>query len=141
MNLEDLGKHILFVEGAGQALSADGDLRGPTSITPKRIAAYDQLLASAWRPDRRIVRRLLRDDKGVPAAQLDLMTDLIMGQAMADEAAVASEAPYAETHSTGEVEIEVDDEVSRCLHENQRAGETISDTIMRLLREREGDRQ
>jgi hypothetical protein len=74
----DQWKHILFVEGAGQALSAKGYMHGPISITPKGIAAYDQLMASGWRPKRKLVRRVLKDDKGVPTAQLDMMTDLIM---------------------------------------------------------------
>jgi hypothetical protein len=78
MNLEDLRNHIVFVEGAGQALAAKGYMDGPISITPKGIAAYDQLMASGWKPNHEIVRRLLRDDKGVPTDQLDVMTDLIM---------------------------------------------------------------
>lgn len=77
MNQEELSRHILFVEGAGQALAAKGYLEGPMSITPKGIAAYDQLVASGWRPRRKIVRRLLQD-QGVPTAQLDGMTALIM---------------------------------------------------------------
>ena len=78
MNREDLRKHILFVEGAGQALAAKGYMQGPISITPKGIATYDQLMASGWRPKRKIVRRVLKDDKDVPTTQLDMMTDLIM---------------------------------------------------------------
>jgi hypothetical protein len=78
MNLENLRNHIVFVEGAGQALAAKGYMDGPISITPKGIAAYDQLMASGWKPNREIVRRLLKDDKGVPTAHLDMMTDLIM---------------------------------------------------------------
>jgi len=78
MNRDDLSKHILFVEGAGQALAAKGSLQGHASITPKGIAAYDQLMASRWKPTREIVRRLLKDDKGVPTMQLDMMTNLIM---------------------------------------------------------------
>lgn len=78
VNLEDLSNHILFVEGAGQALAAKGYMDGPIAITPKGIAAYDQLRASGWKPKREIVRRLLKEDKGVPTTQLDMMTDLIM---------------------------------------------------------------
>ena len=78
MNLDDLSKHILFVEGAGQALAARGCLEGPVSITPKGIAAFDRLMASGWRPERTVVRRLLKDDKGVPTTELDMLTDLIM---------------------------------------------------------------
>ncbi len=78
MNADDLSKHILFVEGAGQALAAKGHLQGHASITPKGIAAYDQLMASGWKPTREIVRRLLKDDKGVPTTQFDMMTDLII---------------------------------------------------------------
>jgi hypothetical protein len=85
MGREDLRKHILFVEGAGQALAAKGFLNGSASITPKGIAAYDQLMASGWRPNRTIVRRLLKDDKGVPTTQLEMMTDLIMSVARSTE--------------------------------------------------------
>lgn len=78
MNPNDLRNHILFIEGAGQALAAKGYLDGPILITPKGIAAYDQLMASEWLPKREIVHRLLGEDKGVPTDQLDMMTDLIM---------------------------------------------------------------
>jgi hypothetical protein len=81
MNCEELRNHILFVEGAGQTLAAKGYLDGPVSITPKGIAAYDQLLSSGWKPKREIVRRLVKDDMGVPTDQLDMMTDLIMSVA------------------------------------------------------------
>ncbi len=81
MKLEDLRRHMLFVEGAGQALAAKGLLNGSASITPKGIAAYDQLMASGWRPNRTIARRLLKEDKGVPTTQLEMMTDLIMSVA------------------------------------------------------------
>lgn len=68
---------MLFVEGAGQALIEKGYLQGPVSITAKGIGEYDQLLASGWRPQRDIVRRVLQD-KGVPAGHLELVTELIM---------------------------------------------------------------
>jgi hypothetical protein len=82
MNTKNLAEHILFVEGAGQALVASGRLQGPISITPKGLASYDQLMASGWKPKRQMVRLVLKD-KGVPQAQLDLMTDAIMS--VADE--------------------------------------------------------
>ena len=77
MNRNELSKHVLYVEGAACALAAKGYLEGPISITAKGIDAYFELLASGWRPSRKIVRRVLQD-KGVPRGQLDGMTDLIM---------------------------------------------------------------
>ena len=84
MNRNDLSKHILYVEGAGCALAAKGHLEGPISITAKGIDAYFELLASGWRPRRKIVRRVLQD-KGVPRGQLDGMTDLIMSTSHTDD--------------------------------------------------------
>lgn len=77
MNGEELSKHILWLEGAAQSLIARGLLKGPVAITSKGIAAYEQLIASGWRPQPQIVRRLLCD-KGIPAAQLDEMTKLFL---------------------------------------------------------------
>ena len=80
MKTEEMAKHIVFVESAGDALIERGLLQGPVSITPKGIAAYDQLMASGWKPQRQIVHCLLRD-KGVPEAQLEMTTDLFMRMA------------------------------------------------------------
>ena len=80
MKMEEMTKHVVFVEGAGEALIQRGVLQGPVSITPKGIAAYDQLMASGWKPQHQIVRSLLRD-KGVPEAQLEMTTDLFMRMA------------------------------------------------------------
>lgn len=77
MNNEELNKHILWLEGAGQSLVARGYLDVPVGITPKGIAAFDQLIASGWTPQPAIVRRMLRD-KGVPAGQLDATTNLFL---------------------------------------------------------------
>jgi len=77
MKTEDIRKHILFVEGAGQSLVKAGLLQGPVSMLPKGIAAYDQLMASGWKPQRHAVRRLLQD-KGVPEAQLEMTVALFM---------------------------------------------------------------
>jgi len=71
-------KHILFVEGAGQTLIERGWMKGPVSIAPAGIAAYDQLMASGWRPQREAVRRILEWDKGVPAAKSEELTQLFM---------------------------------------------------------------
>ena len=84
MKRQNLVRHMLWLEGAAQALAADGLLDGPVAITPKGIAAYDQLVASGWRPRRRIVRRLLRD-KGIPAAELDVATELFLGLLPGDD--------------------------------------------------------
>jgi hypothetical protein len=44
------------------------------------LLAYDQLVASGWKPNRKIVRSTLKD-KGVPATHLDAMTQLVMAVA------------------------------------------------------------
>lgn len=80
METTELTKHILYVEGAGQSLIKAGLLQGPVSILPKGIAAYDQLMASGWKPQSHIVRRLLQD-KGVPEPQLEATTALFMRMA------------------------------------------------------------
>ncbi len=77
MNMSEMQKHIIFVEGAGQALVERGYLEGPVSITPRGIGVYDQLMASGWMPQRNTVRRLL-EDKGVPTEHLDITTALFM---------------------------------------------------------------
>ena len=74
-----LEKHMLWLQGTAERLVARGLLDAPVSITPKGIAAYDQLVASGWKPAPKLVRRLLRE-QGVPPEQLDGVTGLFLSQ-------------------------------------------------------------
>jgi hypothetical protein len=71
--------HHLYVEGRGEALITEGKIAGPPAISARGIAEYDELLASGFRPKRAVVREILKRYHGVGPAELDRMTDLVMG--------------------------------------------------------------
>lgn len=85
---DDLANHILFVEGAGQTLAERGQTGGSAQLTPEGTAVYNQLMASGWKPQRRMVRMVLKDN-GVSPPHLNAITDLIMS--VADECQSAGE--------------------------------------------------
>lgn len=74
---EELHHYLLWLEGAAHSLVASGHLDAPVVLTPEGITVYDQLVASGWRPQRGVVRSLLRT-KGIEVARLDETTDLFM---------------------------------------------------------------
>ncbi len=74
---QEIVNHMIYVEGRGQALIAEGLMSGPVSITPKGIAIYDQLMASGWKPQREIIRRMLQD-RGMAENDLDKAVALFL---------------------------------------------------------------
>jgi hypothetical protein len=56
-----------------------------------------------------------------------------------DETAAPPNEPLAEVQQSDGVDIEISDDVHECLLENQQPGESLSDTILRLCREAEGN--
>lgn len=77
-DLSEMDKHALFIEGTAQSLIEGGCLDGPpSSITPKGIGVYDQLMASGWKPERNTLRGLLGESRVAPE-DLEVTTDLFM---------------------------------------------------------------
>ncbi len=64
---QELQKHIIYVGGALDVLAQKHFIVGATpAITDKGRRAYQDLVASGWRPDRKILAKVL-GDMDVPA--------------------------------------------------------------------------
>lgn len=92
---DELMNHVLLVEAAVQILADRGVIEGSSTITAEGIAAYNQLMASGWKPRFRMVRMVLKDN-GVLPPNLNALTDLTMS--VADEYHSAGEHSESDRH-------------------------------------------
>lgn len=76
-----LTQHILFMEGAKRALIIKGHLAGIIGITPKGLAAYDQLKASGFKPNRSVLAWMLHQEN-TPADQIEGIVELLCREAV-----------------------------------------------------------
>ena len=58
MDDEELTRHCVWVAGASHELAGRGYIFDP-GVTPKDMSDYDQLLASRWQPQRKVIRKIL----------------------------------------------------------------------------------